>query len=161
MSNLNQFMGSPAVTSIVNKNSSGGNHVIFGSIVLATLSNMISGKAVYSGALTAATLSPVLSITGESGYLDVCVAHGANATSRTHTLKITLDGVVVFNATTDACTANSNAIVAVGSTGNASTGSAVFGNGGVKFNTSCLIEYASSLTETDLSLIYYGYRLTA
>jgi hypothetical protein len=111
-------------------------------------------KDVLTGALTANTLSTVLSITG-SGVVNLLCAQSVDATSRTHRLKVTIDGVVAFDATSAAIAAANKGIPAIG----------LFVNGGatpvldqIPFNTSFLVEYASSVTETGKTTISYLYR---
>ncbi len=137
MSNLNQFMGPITPAVLVNQISTtawGGVPVHGGNSEL--------GKTYTMGAMTAATLKTVVSVTG-SGVLKAFGAYTVDATARTIRMQITLDGVVVFNS-------NSASI--------SNTGYGGFAVGGtltvegyldqIPFNTSMLLELASSLTET-------------
>ena len=161
MSNLNQFIGDPAVSSIVGGFSNGA-----AATAMGIYDDGKTTKTALSGALTANTLATVLSVTGGGGYLDFLAMKSVDATSRTHRIKITLDGTVVLDGT--------GAAIAVANYGHVVVGGAVFAGNAVyasaksvqpiplphRFNSSCLIEYASSLTETDKTLFLYAYRLT-
>jgi len=158
MSNLEQFFGEPAVTSIVNGQSSGGKYTAYGTF--STFAYTTETKAVLSGALTANTLATVLSITGTGGYLDIMGAVGADVTSRTHRIKVTLDGVVVFDATSVACASETIGMLAVGTTKYEAAGTCKPVAAPVRFNSSCLVEYASSVSETGKTNLFYAYRTT-
>lgn len=158
MSNLQQFFGEPAVKSIVNGQSAGGKYTVYGTF--STFAYTTEIKSVLSGALTANTLSTVLSITGSGGYLDIVGSCNAEATSRTHRFKITLDGVVVFDATSLAVATDTAGMLAVGSTKYEAAGSCKPTTAPQRFNSSCLVEYASNNTETDKSYLFYAYRTT-
>lgn len=114
-------------------------------------------KLVASGAVTANTLKTILSLSG-SGVISVLGVESSSATSRTHRLKVTLDGTVIFDATTGAVANVTAAYMAIGSVNNliASQGSVVT-HEPMAFSTSLLIEYAGSLTETDGAYIGYRY----
>jgi hypothetical protein len=113
-----------------------------------------TSKNVLTGALTANTLSTVLSVTG-SGVVNCLSASGVDATSRTHRLKITIDGVVALDVTSTAIAAANKGIDAIGTSLNAGT-YLIFDQ--IPFNTSFLVEYASSVTETGKTTISYLYR---
>jgi len=141
-------------TSIVNGFSAGGYHYSGNAV------NQVcqAGKATLSGALTAGVLATVASLTGP-GVLYIVAADSVDATSRTHRLKLTLDGVVVFDATSDAVTAAAYGIMAVGEQFITTTYLAqIIGERGITFETSCLIEYASSVSET--AKTYYRLKYT-
>ena len=111
-------------------------------------------KETLSGALTAGTLATALSITGR-GVARFIASKTKDATARTIRLKVTVDGTSVFDATTNSMSASNKGIIAVGGV---ATGGSSSDTGGVygelKFNTSLLVEHASSPTETDkISLI--------
>lgn len=106
------------------------------------------------GAVTAAALNTVLSLAGR-GCLSFAAVSSANTTSRTNRLKITADGVVVFDKTTAATASVANVYCAVGSVIYTGSASAVLPEPLI-FNTSLLIEYASSNTEATSGLV--GYR---
>lgn len=111
-------------------------------------------EAVDSGACTAATLKTVLSVTGRGAltYLDVGVK---DTTSRTSRLRITIDGTVAYDETNSAA-AQARIVVAHGSITDSYGGQGLDGVP-LLFDASLLIEYASSLTETDNASIGYIY----
>lgn len=147
MSTLSQFGGTRATRSITNICSPGG---------VNAFANCAGGRNLLSGALTAATLKTLLSVSG-SGEFHFLGAYAADTTSRTIRLKVTLDGVVVFDATTGAITTTNSGVLAAGSY---ISGSSQANPGPpIRFSASALIEVASSLTETDkvgLSYILHG-----
>lgn len=145
MSSLSQFTGGRnQVASIVNRWSSGtpaGDNLDTGA------SGINKGVAnLTSGALTAATLATVLNISGR-GTLNFCAAKSVDATSRTIRLQVTIDGRVIFNTTTAAIAAVGSGLIAVGNITTSSDQTALFQP--ISFNTSCLVQIASSLNETD------------
>ena len=157
MSTLSQFSGGTRVPKmLVNRASSGG---VTDAGVLLGLANTAGIKVVTSGALTAATLVTVLSLTGQ-GAVGILACAGVDNTTRAHRMKVTVDGVVVFDATTDSSSSWYAGIVVTGG---------LFLNGSaynsilavpdyIPFNSSFLVEYASSLTETAKTNFGYIYR---
>jgi hypothetical protein len=141
MSTLSQFSGGAATRSVVNLWSAGG-----ASSTSVGAGSANGAREVLSGALTANTLKTLVSIStgGQISYLS---AYSANATSRTIRLVVICDGVTVFDAT-------SNAIAASG-TGMRAAGSGTAPTGVIRFNASCVIQVASSLTETDSVAVAY------
>lgn len=99
-----------------------------------------------SGALTADTYKTVLSVSG-SGELNFCALSMVDATGRTCSLRITADGVVVFEKTVVSL-GSQKAIVGVGGIDSSvPAGAAKFAP--VPFCASLAVELKSSLTETD------------
>lgn len=155
MSSLSQFIGGNLPpTAIVNGFSTDGYTVPVADFVTNRIAHGI--KSILSGALTAATLKTLLSITG-GGVLKYCGLAAVDATSRTLRLRITIDGTVVFDSTSAASTIANAGCHAVGShqfvTATAGAGT----RDRISFATSLLIEVASSLSETDklsLGVIY-------
>lgn len=117
----------------------------------------VIAKTVTSGATTAGVLKTILSLSG-TGVISFMAMMSADATSRTHRLKVTLDGVVIFDATTAVTTTTTYVFSAIGTIVNtaASTHSAPNFEP-LSFNTSLLIEYADSLSETDGAYLAYRY----
>lgn len=152
MSALSQFTGGRRLAAIVNAFSGGG------------VSNSVyptqGMKALASGALIANTLTTVLSIAGR-GLVNVLGAGGIDATSRTIRLKVTIDGLVVFDATTNAITASSYGLMAIGYCGNAGGSAALPTFQPVRFNTSLLVQIASSVSETDKVVTAVNYEVDA
>ncbi len=112
-------------------------------------------KKILSGSLTANTLATMLSITGE-GVVSTAYLIRQDSTSRTIRLKVTLDGTVIYDATSSTV-ANQNAgsMLAIGYMDSNSTAGP---SQPIPFKTSFLIEVASSLTETDTIALYTSYR---
>ena len=149
MSALTQFLGNGPTTSVVNYFSSGGVR----STVVLTGSQYNGGKEVLSGALTANTLATVLSVTG-SGSVPYLACYVKDTTSRSVRMEVTVDGVVVFDATSDtAGTASGTGILAAGAAGGSPT--SVQGDP-IQFNFSLVVKIASSLSETDKIAIAYA-----
>lgn len=99
-----------------------------------------------SGALTANTYKTVLSVSG-AGELNFCALSTVDATSRICSLRITADGVVVYEKTVVAL-GSQKAIVGVGGIDYSVTnGAAKFAP--VPFFASLTVELKSSLSETD------------
>lgn len=106
-----------------------------------------ASKLLLSGALAAGVFAPVLSITG-SGELGVVALSVVDATARTIGLRVTLDGKVVFETISGNCNIANIGLIAVGICGGA-TGEMAWDAQKIRFNSSCLIEVCSSLTETN------------
>ena len=139
MSNSIQFktFARPVPKALVNYCSAGGVSVGVPTAVATGMSKILSG------ALTANTLSTALSVTGSGSLNFICVA-AEDTTSRTVRIKITLDGTAVFDSTSNAFTASSYGVIAVGV-----YTSSMIAIDDIPFNSSCLIQIASSLSETD------------
>lgn len=149
MSMASQFLGGGATTAVINGFSSGGN---FASGSVAANAGANGARELLSGALTANTLATLLSLTG-SGHIPFLSAYSKDTTSRTVRLQVTVDGVVVFDATSGAIATTSIGIVAAGCQP-AAGGGWVDGDP-IRFSASCVIRVASSLTETDKVAIAY------
>lgn len=114
-------------------------------------------KVVASGSTTAGVLGTILSLSG-AGVVSFLAVESVDTTSRTHRIKITLDGTVIFDATTAAVMSTAHIQCAIGSIAPVvSTASAIVTFEPLAFNTSLLIEYASSLTESNGGYIGYHY----
>ena len=109
-----------------------------------------------SGAVTANTLKTLLSITGP-GRLDIAAATSNGTTSRTHRMKITLDGTVVFDYTTSAVTTDNVGIIGCGYSAQTTQTLTPISLEMAYFNKTCLVEYAGSLSETDGARTYLRY----
>lgn len=149
MSSLTDFFGGGATTSIVNYFSSGG----VSSAWNLQAAESTNSREVLSGALTAGTLATVLSVTG-AGEVPWLGAYTKDGTSRTVRARVTVDGVVVFDATSAAITVSGQGLMVCGVEPTASryTQSPV----PVRFFNSLLVEVASSLTETGKVAISYA-----
>ncbi|OGT54237.1 MAG: hypothetical protein A3E01_00170 [Gammaproteobacteria bacterium RIFCSPHIGHO2_12_FULL_63_22] len=106
--------------------------------------------------MTANTLKTALTVTG-SGALNFFGLTCVDTTSRTMRIKITLDGVVVSDATSAAIVTTDLGGYPIGAMFNATSNPiAVFDE--IGFVSSCLIEIASSVTETDKFNVFMRYR---
>lgn len=145
---LNASMN-PSTTSITNAHSAG-------SVSATNIHNALDAREVLCGAVSAATLKTLLDVTGQ-GEVPYLVAHTKDTTSRTVRCRVTVDGIVIFDATTGAITTNNTGLIVSGTTAaNNTAGSNQFGNGyPISFNASLLVEIASSLNETDGVAIRY------
>jgi hypothetical protein len=145
MSTLSQFTGGGATTSIVNFHSSGGT-----SATNVNATSTAGHREVLSGALTAATLSTLLSVTG-AGRCPQLSAYAKDTTARTIRLVVEVDGVTAFDATSASVSArNSGIYAAAGGTNPLSPGEPIV------FTSSLVVKVASSLTETDKVAIAYS-----
>lgn len=131
-----------------------------GTLGILIQANYGGEKTTLSGALTANTLKTVLNING-AGTLKTCAVQAKDATSRTLRLKITLDGNVVFDpGMSGAIAASGVSIIGVGGISFlGSAGNYILTFERIPFNNSCLVEIASSLTETDKLALLYAYEL--
>lgn len=145
------------VTSIVNYWSAGG----IAALAMPSSSLGIGNlKETLSGAVTGGTFVTIINVTGR-GRLNFACAKTKDATNRTVSLKVTIDGTVAFNAAT--------AAVASSDAGLAGVGSARGGGGGgndvvyqpVDFQSSMKIEITQSLSETDKISAMYNYEVWA
>ena len=136
MSNLSQFFGvNKPPKALVNYATSG---------VAGYVASY--GQSTLSGALPAATLKGVLNVSG-SGVVNYVAAFVADTTPRTLRVKVVVDGITVADITSGAITIANYGLIAVGA------GVAAGGSGTtidhLTFNTSLVVQIASSLTETD------------
>ena len=151
MSNLNQFLSGVhgrSPTTIINSFSTSP----------FTPEQVQTGlcKIILSGALTAATLATVLSVTG-AGVIGVLYIRPVDATSRTIRLQVIIDGVTVFDSTSSTMASSTQGAFAIGSISSNNT-YPISGDEAVPFNTSFVVKVASSLTETDKVAIGVRYR---
>lgn len=146
MSTLSQFTTQRVTKSVIHGTSSTGTGPQSG---LYTA----SAREVLSGALTASTLKTLLTISG-AGEISHLMAYTKEATARTLRIKVTLDGIVVFDATTPSFSANTTGAVVVGDIYEAPS-IVITRRAPLRFSTSCVVEVASSLSETDKLAIGY------
>lgn len=148
---LAALLGSAArrrpVTSIVNYYSAGGvsGQFGYGGGIAEIAANV---RGVLSGALTANTLATVINRTG-AGAVFFLAATVMDTTSRTVRIKVTVDGTVVFDATSNAITTVQTGMQVVGSGLFYSVTQFFARPGYLEYDTSFKVEIASSLTETD------------
>lgn len=145
MSNLSQFIGgSRPPKTIVNGCSSG---------TLLSGIGINGAKSIASGATTADVLKTMLSISG-AGAVKFLWLIKVDTTPRTLRLKVTIDGVPVFDATSASDTNANHGLLAVGNTISSSYPQLE----SVAFNSSLLVEAASSVaSETDKLTLYTIY----
>ena len=164
MSALSQFLGSGGIkpSGVINGTAVATFHRAQSSMATA-VTGLIGTTAVtptVTGALTSNTLSTVLSLSGK-GVLSFAACASVDATSRTHRIKITLDSVVIYDATTAATTSVADYLIPVGSVNNHATLSPGVIFEPIVFNSSLLIEYASSVSETGKTYIATRYAARA
>lgn len=164
MSALSQFTGGGGIkpSGVINGTAVATFHRANGSMATGP-TGLIGTTAVnptLTGALTANTLATVLSLSGK-GVLSFAACSSQDATSRTHRMKITLDGVVIYDATTAATVQVGDWLIPIGSVCNHSTLSPGVIYEPIVFNSSLLIEYASSISETGKTYIATRYMARA
>jgi len=149
MSALTQFLGSGPTTAVVNFFSSGG---VRSSVTLVA-SQHNNAKEELSGALVANTLKTLLTVTG-GGSVPYLACYPMDTTSRSVRMEVTADGVVVFDATSNAAGVTAGfGILAAGCAG---TGQAMHGDP-ITFNSSLVVKVATSVaSETDKVAIAYA-----
>jgi len=139
--------------SIVNAHSTSGFTGVVNQISSTEVTRTV--KTTSLGAVTANILKSALSVSG-SGQIDLLFTINGDATSRTHRIKVTIDGLVVFDSTSAAINAAPSGTSIIGTIPSATGIPVVFQP--TYFNTSLLVEVASSLTETSTIVIGYNYR---
>ena len=127
---------------IGNDTTTGTDLPVFGTVVWRVGNDV---RQTLSGALTANTYKTIVSVTGQ-GILKFCGVASVDATTRTQSIRITIDGVVVCEKSVAGVNAINKGIVAVGGLVD-STSVARFDR--LAFNTSLLVEVKSNITETD------------
>lgn len=157
MSVLSQFSGGgiPRPAGLIN----GSNTLSVVNIITdATVFTANDGflKVVATGALTANTLSTILSLSGK-GAISYLGGLPVDTTSRTHRFKVTLDGTVIYDATSSATTAATRLMNIIGQIYQPASNASVVIPEPIMFNTSLLVEYASSVSETAKTTIAYRY----
>jgi hypothetical protein len=143
MTTLSQFGVSRPTKSIVSVYSSG--------TPAGVACGAVGQLEVLSGAVTANTLKTLLTISS-AGEMTQLSAYTKDTTSRTVRCQVTVDGTVVFNSTTAAITTSGSGIIVTGRRSDA-TFESVFPT--IRFNSSLVVEVASSLSETDKVAIGY------
>jgi len=129
------------VATITNAYSAGGTQSPSG-LTGNTGNNM--AVVVAPGAYTANTLQTVISHTGR-GRVNMLTVYTGNTTSRTLRCRITLDGTVVFDATTNAIITSGVGMVPIGILTSATP--LLIGMQPIDYQSSLLVEVASSLSE--------------
>lgn len=119
---------------------------------------IIGARLVYSGAMTANTLKTVVSHSG-AGVLNLVAIKTSETAVQTLRVKVTLDGVVVVDpgATTSINLAANTGIVPVGSVAGFFDGTYNWASvipAKLNYNSSLLVEIASSVSATDYLRMY-------
>lgn len=112
-------------------------------------------RQTFSGALTANTYKTIVSVTGQ-GIIKFCALATSDTTSRTISIRLTIDGVVVCEKSVAGVNATNKGIVAVGGAADETT---VARFDRMAFNTSLLVEVKSNLTETDKTYLLANYEV--
>lgn len=125
------------VATIVNGFSAGGTSTTSVAASAAQATVEVQAAGAYSA--TPGTLQTLLAHTGR-GRINLLTVYAKNATARTLRLKLTIDGVAIFDATSNSVSASATGMVVVGV-----YGSAVNEFQPIDYNESLLIEVASSV----------------
>lgn len=137
--------GAVQATKLITNGFSAGGTSMSGLAASVSINDANCAKETLSGALTANTLATVLTLTG-AGHVPYLAAYAKDATSRTVRMQVIVDGVTVFDATSNAITGSGTGILAAGQLGQEATG---IQSTPIRFNSTCVVKVASSLTETD------------
>ncbi|MCV2365527.1 hypothetical protein LNV23_18925 [Paucibacter sp. DJ1R-11] len=108
-----------------------------------------------SGACVANTWKTVLSVSGSASRLNALMLSIQDATARTVKLRITIDGVVVFDE--PKAVSNTLKLIVIGQVVGGTTNSLIFQP--VDAASTLLVEYQSNLTETDKVSFAYNYEV--
>jgi len=143
-----------ATKSIVNKWSTAGYTAV-------TVANGATNGAIatLSGSMTAATLKTLLSVSGVGCRVRYLTFRSNDATARTVRVKITVDGTSVYDFTSASFSVSGNGVFLAGHVSVSSTTTIMLPD--IISNSTMLIEYASSLTETDKITADYIYNTEA
>src|SRR5574343_1478436 len=155
LSKFSQFGGAaPSTSAIVNKFSSGG-------VSATNISTGANGVAVASGSGTANTLATLLSVSG-SGFCPYLICY-SNSAVPTHTLRcqVIVDGVTVFDATSDSIASTQNRGLCVVDSVPSATSNSDGTGVPIRFNSSFEVKACSSQSGTDYLAIRYEYHKTA
>src|SRR5574343_309144 len=144
----------PATTPIVNEYSVGGKST-------NNLSSGAQGIPVTSGAGTANTLATLLLVSG-AGYCPYLICY-SNSAVPTHTLRcqVIVDGVTVFDATSDSIASTQNRGLCVVDSVPSATSNSDGTGVPIRFNSSFEVKACSSQSGTDYLAIRYEYHKTA
>lgn len=119
-----------------------------------------SAKVIASGALIAATLATVLSVTG-AGEMNYLTLKSLDETVRTMRIQVICDGVTVFDSTSESAAHSGESGIVIGAMANAGAPNTFTESGeSIRWNSSMQVKVASSLTETNKFNIYTKYRLS-
>ena len=131
-------------TAIINKYSSGGTGE---QINVSTL----GGKVVYTGALSANVLTPIINLTGPGVVSQLVVYNGSNTSTNNRT-QVIIDGTIVYDSVV-ANTSFSYGVYVIGKCSNDTTGGGAVYND-ICFNTSFVLKVSSNMSGTDVTAAY-------
>lgn len=142
-------------TSIVNSCSAGNTHV--GPFELT----QTSCKAITSGTGFGAGINKnMLSLSG-SGVIDICAVYSGDVSARTVGMQIVIDGVTVFNATSDSVSATGNGLLGIGTiSGVTGTPSYLLSAIPTPFSSSLDVYVSASTAAAASAALLVQYRLT-
>lgn len=140
-----------ATTAIVNSTSTAGD-----ARVTCTFNTSRGTKIANSGALTSGVLKNMISVSGTAGKMPQLALKTNDATARTVRLRIIIDGVTIYDITSSSASVSDQALIAAGTT-DTSAGSILIDGEPLSWKTSCSVDIASSLTETDKIALGYRY----
>lgn len=141
MSNLTQFFSSGGVRPIAINGRS------LPAAAASAPGNVSGVTLTTSGAVTANTLKTVLSVTGK-GALTWLGVRTENTSAKTARIRITLDGVVVYDSTSPSDSTSGRWSIAHGAADGSNWWPAIEGIP-LMYEASLLVQYACSITETD------------
>lgn len=160
MSDASQFYGGTGIrpAGLINGLSGFSTTYTYSAPAGGLLSLVQGVRLAASGAVTALTLKTALSLSGR-GAIGFLALQPVDATARTHRLKVTLDGTVIFDATSPALSDGRYLLTAVGGLTlvDATYGFVCVIPEPLIFNNSLLVEYASSLSEANSATLAYRY----
>lgn len=144
----NVALSIPSTTGIVNRFSAGG-------VSQTSISSTNTGVAVASGVGTANVLATVLSVTG-SGYVPYLICYSNSATpSHTIRCQVLVDGIAVFDATSDNIATTSGRGMCVVNSVPDNAAAANPSGYPIRYNGSVVVKIASSQSGTDYVAIRY------
>lgn len=157
-------MGVPSTPSVIIPTTYASNTNASGDPVTVVGLQDAPGVYTASGAVTGGTYVTLVDLTSNAGVLEFAAVATADTTPRTVSIRITVDGVVVYADTSAAIAATDSGICAVGhydlfrSGSTFESGKLSFGY--LPFNQSLKIEITQSLSETDKIYLKHvvGYR---
>lgn len=133
-----------ATSSVINAHSSGGTS--------QTFNVSLNARGLLSGPLTAGVFSTLIDVPSGAGRLALCALSTNDSTTRTVRLRITVDGIVVFDATSASISGTGVGIFAAGYNPGSNT---ISPSDPIVYTRSLKVEVASSLTETDKLTLFY------
>ena len=117
-----------------------------------------NARSVLTPALVSGVLTTILSLSGK-GCISFLACAAANGTAKTHQLKVTLDGVVIFDGTSLTNTITSVFYPAIGGLAEVVYTQLALGvvHRDLDFDESLLVQYACSVSETAGTFVAYSY----